>query len=159
MALLQVDCFGTQRYGRQAFLQAANSRFAGNFDYTAHLQDAVQRMGWDGCEDARRFAQIQMLHAPAGPDISLDLKLILEATALEEFADSFWEERVDVHNTHELHLADFYAMGMDIHQASSFHLYISQPNGEVWPVGFVPVPVGFESDSDTDSYESVLSMP
>ena len=128
-ALLKCDCVGTQRYGREAFLQAANSRFAGNFDYTAYLQDAAFRLGWDGFADARRFAQIQMLHAPAGPDISLELKLILEATALEEFANAFFETEVDVGSMHELHLADFYAMGMDIHQASSFHLYISQPNG------------------------------
>ena len=100
-----------------------------------------------------------MMDAPAGPDISLDLQLILEGTALEQFADCFFEGQVDVNNMHDLRAADLFAMGMDVHQASSFYMYISQPNGEVWPVGFVPVPVGFESDSDTDSYESVLSMP
>ena len=150
LALLKCDCLGVQLYGAAAFRQAANSRFAGNFDYTAHLQDAAFRLGWYGFEDAMRFAQVQMLLAPAGPDISLDLKLILEATALEEFADSFWEQQVDVSNMHDLRAADLLAMGMDVHQASSFYMYISQPNGEVWPVGFVPVPVlvGFESDTD-----------
>ena len=148
LALLKVDCLGTRKYGREAFLQAANSRFAGNFDYTAHLQDAAFRLGWYGFEDAMRFAQIQMMDAPAGPDISLDLQLILEGTALEEFADAFFEGRVDVNNMHDLRAADLLAMGMDVHQASSFYMYISQPNGEVWPVGFVP------EDSDTDSYPS-----
>jgi hypothetical protein len=154
-ALLKVDCLGTLKYGREAFLQAANSRFSTNFDYTQQLNDAVTMQGWGGCEAARSFAQIQMMDAPAGPDISLDLQLILEGTALEEFADAFFEGQVDVNNMHDLRAADLLAMGMDVHQASSFYMYISQPNGEVWPVGFVPE----ESDSETDSYESVLGLP
>ena len=155
LALLKCDCLGVQRYGAEAFRQAANSRFAFNFDYTVHVNDAYTRLGWDGFSDARRWAQIQMMDAPAGPDNSLDIQLILEATALEKFADAFFTEQVDVSNMHELHLTDLLAMGMDVHQASSFDLYISQPNGEVWPVGFEQE----ESDSETDSYESVLSLP
>ena len=154
LALLKCDCLGVQRYGAAAFRQAANSRFASNFDYTEHVMDAATTLGWDGFSDARRFAQIQMMDAPAGPDISLDLQLILEGTALEEFADAFFEGQVDVNNMHDLRAADLLAMGMDIHQASSFVMYISQPNGEVWPVGFEP-----EESSETDSYESVLSLP
>ena len=148
LALLKCDCLGVQRYGAEAFRQAANSRFASNFDYTEHVMDAYTRLGWDGFSDARRWAQIQVMDAPAGLDNSLDLQLILEGTALEEFADQFFEGQVDVYNMYDLRVADLLAMGMDIHQASSFDMYISQPNGEVWPVGFVP------EDSDTDSYPS-----
>ena len=87
VSLLKCDCLGCQRYGREAFLHAANSRFAYPFDYVAHLLDPIQRLGWDGYEDAVRFAQIQMLDAPCGPDIT---EPVLEATGLEEFADAFW---------------------------------------------------------------------
>jgi hypothetical protein len=154
-ALLKVDCLGTLKYGQEAFHQAANSRFASKFDYTQELSDAVTMQGWGGCEAAKSFAQIQMMNAPAGPDNSLDLQLILEGTALEEFADCFFEGQVDVNNMHDLRVADLFAMGMDVHQASSFHLYISQHNGEVWPVGFVL----HMSDSDTESYDSVWDVP
>ena len=153
LALLKADCLGVQLYGAEAFRQTANSRFAHSFDYTEAVMDAFTRLGWYGFSEATRYAQIQMMHAPAGPDNSLDLQLILEGTALEDFADAFFEGQVDVNNMHDLLLADLYAMGMDLSQASSFFLYINQPDGEVWPVGFQ------ESDSDTESYESVLSLP
>ena len=154
VSLLKCDCLGCQRYGAEAFTQAANSRFSTNFDYTAWVNDAYTRLGWDGFSDARRWAHIQMMDAPAGPDISLDLQLILEATALEEFADAFFEGQVDVNNMHDLRAADLLAMGMNILQASCFVLYISAPDGEVWPVGFQQ-----EESSETDSYESVLGVP
>ena len=156
LAVLKCDCLGTLRYGGEAFTQAARSRFAFNFDYDEHVADAVERLGWDGCSDARRFANIQMLDAPPGPDLSLDMKLILEATALEQFSDAIWEADIDVDNMHDLHPVDFYALGMDIHQASNFMLYTREPNGEVWPIGFQQPEV---SSSETASYESVYSLP
>ena len=68
-----------------------------------------------------------------------------------------WDADIDIYNMHNLGLADFFAMGMDIDQASSFLLYTQQSNKQVWPVGDVEIPE--ESSSETESYESFLSLP
>ena len=100
-----------------------------------------------------------MLGAANGPNLTADLKLVLEATSLGEFEDAFWGEEVDVHNMHNLRPADLFAFVMDCWQVVGFMLYTHQPNGEVWPIGRVDPEDIPASDSETDSYESTSSLP
>ena len=65
-----------------------------------------------------------MLDALSGPDLTANLKLVLEATSLEEFEDSLWDAEVDVHNMHNLRPADGFAFGMNCWQAARFIRYI-----------------------------------
>ena len=123
LSLLKTDALGKRIYGKQ-FVQAANSRFAYDFDYALAVERASVALGCDAIRDAKNYAGIQtLLHAPSGPDLPLALLLVLEATSLESFADAFWDADIGHYNMWNLTEVELYELGMNVQQVEDYSLY------------------------------------
>jgi hypothetical protein len=149
MRLLESFALGCKLYGEQQFVEAANSRFAFDFDYSLAVERAISIHGWTATADAARYAVLQMMDIE-GPELQPPLLLALAATQLDNFADAFWEAEIDAHSMCDLGPLDLFAMGMDGWQAEAYLLYVRQPHG-VWPVGWVHAEDNQGGNSDTDS--------
>ena len=159
LALLCCDCLGSRIYNYSEFLQAAEHRFT-DFDYWRTVQRASSALGWDGHCHARQYATIQMLNAHRGPNLSPILSLILEATRLEQFADALWDADVDENNMHFLTTGDLKDMGMTFLEAVRFILDLRLFRPDEYEYSDQASSSDPDSsESETESYESVYSLP
>jgi len=149
MRLLESFALGCKLYGEQQFVEAANSRFAFQFDYSLAVERAISTHGWTATADAARYAVLQLMDI-GGPELPPQIVLALAATQLDIFADAFWEAEINAHSMCDLGPLDLFAMGMDGWQAEAYLDYVRQPHG-VWPVGWVHA----EDDNSSNSYELI----
>ena len=159
LALLRCDCLGARMYNYSEFVTAAEHRFGSQFDYWLTVQAASSALGWDGHCDARQYATIHMMHA-RGPNLPAIVVLILECSRLEHFADALWNADIDEHNMHFLTTGDLQYIGMTHLEAVHFilDLRIFRPD-EYESSDQASSSDAEESSSETDSYQSVYSLP
>jgi hypothetical protein len=149
MRLLESFALGCKLYGEQQFVEAANSRFAFQFDYSLAVERAISTHGWTATADAARYAVLQLMDI-GGPELPPQIVLALAATQLDIFADAFWAAEINAHSMYDLGPLDLFAMGMNGWQAEAYLVYVRQPHG-VWPVGWVHA----EDDNSSNSYELI----
>ena len=164
LALVRCDCLGARMYNYSEFLTAAEHRFGSQFDYSLTVQAASSALGWDGYCHARQYATIHMLDAHRGPNLPAILLLVLECSRLEHHADALWENDIDETNMLFLTSGDLQYIGMTHLEAVHFILNLrifrsddqassSESSDQASSSG------AEESSSETESYQSVYSLP